>query len=97
MRPLRRAEPDDEVLLVWYVLPRSPVPWRVVGSASARCPVLLEGGAEDSGLKLVLRQGPLVLRGYREDGSLDYAAIRDVGQGEASSGPSGAPRRTGGG
>ena len=41
-----------------------------------------EGWAEDAGLPPELRRGPRVLRGYREDGSLYYAAIRVVPEGE---------------
>lgn len=78
---LRPARPDDEVLLISYAPLRERSPWREVG------PVFVHarpcgGWAEDSGLPPELRQGPRVLRGYREDGSLDYSAIRVVHEGE---------------
>ncbi|SNS09686.1 Protein of unknown function [Geodermatophilus saharensis] len=41
-----------------------------------------EGWAEDAGLPPELREGPRVLRGHREDGSPDHAAIRVVPEGE---------------
>ncbi len=78
---LRRARPDDEVGLVSYAPLRQRSPGREVG------PVFVHarpcgGWPEDSGLPPELRRGPRVLRGYREDGALDYSAIRVVPEGE---------------
>ena len=78
---LRRARPDDEVLLVSYAPLRQRSAWREVGPVFVHARPCA-GWAEDSGLPPELRQGPRVLRGYREDGSLDYSAIRVVQEGE---------------
>ena len=78
---LRLARPDDEVLLVSYAPLRQRSPWREVGPVFVHAGPC-QGWAEDSGLPPELRQGPRVLRGYREDGSLDYSAIRVVHEGE---------------
>jgi hypothetical protein len=40
-----------------------------------------QGWAADPGLPPELRRGPRVLRGYREDGSLHYSAVRVVPEG----------------
>ncbi|MGY1695394.1 MULTISPECIES: DUF1203 domain-containing protein [unclassified Geodermatophilus] len=78
---LRRARPDDEVWLVAHAPLRGRSPWREVGPVFVHARPC-EGWAETSGLPPELRQGPRVLRGYREDGSLDYSAIRVVPEGE---------------
>jgi hypothetical protein len=78
---LRRGRPDEEVLLISYAPLRTQSPWREVGPVFVHARAC-EGWAEDSGLPPELRRGPRVLRGYREDGSLDYGAIRVVEQGE---------------
>lgn len=78
---LRGAGPDDEVLLISYAPLRRRSPWREVGPVFVHARPC-EGWAEDSGLPPQLRRGPRVLRGYREDGSLDYSAIRIVHEGE---------------
>jgi hypothetical protein len=77
---LRPATPDDEVVLISHAPLREQSPWREVG------PVFVHAGPcagydEQSGLPSELRTGPRVLRGYRLDGSLDYAAIRTVAEG----------------
>jgi DNA-binding Lrp family transcriptional regulator len=74
---LRRARPDDEVLLVSYAPLRQNSPWREVGPVFVHAGPC-EGWAAEVGLPPELRRGPRVLRGYRRDGSLDYAAIRVV-------------------
>ena len=78
---LRRARPEDDVVLISYAPLREASPWREVG------PVFVHAGpcggwTEGAGLPPDLRRGPRVLRGYRADGSLDYSAIRVVAQGE---------------
>jgi hypothetical protein len=78
---LRRARPDDDVLLISYAPQHQPSPWREVG------PVFVHAGpcggwTEETGLPPELRSGPRVPRGYRADGSLDYSAIRVVPEGE---------------
>ena len=78
---LRRARPDDEVLLVSYAPLRRPSPWREVGPVFVHARPC-EGWTEASGLPPELRRGPRVLRGYRDDGWLDYSAIRVVNEGK---------------
>jgi Protein of unknown function (DUF1203) len=78
---LRRARPDDDVVLVSHAPQRRPSPWRETG------PVFVHAGPCDgwtaaTGLPPELREGPRVLRGYRADGSLDYDAVRVVPAGE---------------
>jgi hypothetical protein len=78
---LRRARPDDDVLLISYAPLRQASPSREVGPVfvhADRC----DGWTEQTGLPPELRTGSRVLRGYRADGSLDYAAIRVVPEGE---------------
>jgi len=78
---LRRARADDDVLLISHApLPRQS-PWREVGPVFVHAGPCL-GWPADGGLPAELRRGPRVLRGYRGDGSLDYAAIRVVAEGE---------------
>jgi hypothetical protein len=78
---LRRARPDDEVLLISYAPLRRPSPWREVGPVFVHARPC-EGWTADVGLPPELRRGPRVLRGYRRDGSLDYSAIRVIQKGE---------------
>jgi hypothetical protein len=78
---LRRARPDDEVLLISYAPLRSRSAWREVGPVFVHAGPC-DGWPEDGGLPPELRLGPRVLRGYRGDGSLDYDAIRVVPDGE---------------
>jgi hypothetical protein len=78
---LRRARSDEEVLLISYAPLRTPSPWREVGPVFVHAGPC-EGWAEDAGLPPELRRGPRVLRAYREDGSLDYGAIRVVEKGD---------------
>jgi len=78
---LRRATPDDDVLLISHAPLGQPSAWREVG------PVFIHaqpcaGYDDTAGLPVELGQGPKVLRGYRSDGSLDYDAIRTVDPGE---------------
>ncbi|MGI5131187.1 DUF1203 domain-containing protein [Pseudonocardia sp. CA-107938] len=78
---LRPATPDDDVVLISHAPLREQSPWREVGPVfvhAGPCP----GYDEGSGLPSELRTGPRVLRGYHSDGSLDYDAIRTVGEGE---------------
>ena len=77
---LRAATSDDDVVLVSHAPLHEQSPWREVG------PVFVHAGAcpgydERAGLPPELRTGPRVLRGYHADGSLDYDAIRTVGEG----------------
>jgi DNA-binding Lrp family transcriptional regulator len=78
---LRRAHPDDEVVLVSYAPQRRRSPWREVGPVFVHARPCA-GWTEEVGLPAELRVGPRVLRGYRADGSLDYDAIRVVPDGE---------------
>lgn len=83
---LRRARPDDDVLLISYAPLRQRSPWREVGPVFVHARAC-DGWAEEAGLPPELRRGPRVLRGYREDGSLDYSAIRIVCEGDDVAGP----------
>jgi hypothetical protein len=78
---LRRARPDDDVVLISYAPLRQLSPWREVGPVFVHAEPC-EGWADHAGLPPELRRGPRVLRGYRADGSLDYSAIRVIPEGE---------------
>jgi hypothetical protein len=68
-------------VLIAHAPLREQSPWREVGPVfvhAGPCP----GFDERAGLPQDVRTGPRVLRGYRHDGSLDYDAIRTVGEGE---------------
>ena len=78
---LRIAEPGDQVSLVAYRPFDDPSPWSEVGPVfvhTAGCP----GHDDPARLPQRLRTGPRILRTYHADGSMDYADITLVPEGE---------------
>ncbi|NUR09631.1 MAG: DUF1203 domain-containing protein [Nocardioidaceae bacterium] len=78
---LRVAEPGEDVALVSYRPFDEPSPWAEVGPVFVHrsgCP----GYADPRRLPEQLRSGPRILRTYAPDGSLDYADITRVPDGE---------------
>jgi Protein of unknown function (DUF1203) len=67
---LRFAHAGEPIALVSYAPFETPSPWREVGPAyihAEQCP-----GYDGPGLPAQLRRGPVVLRTYRGDGSMNY-------------------------
>jgi hypothetical protein len=68
---LRFARPRESLALISYAPFEKRSPWREVGPVyvhAERC-----GGPGDSGVPAGLSRGPLLLRTYQADGSMDYA------------------------
>jgi hypothetical protein len=78
---LRLAEPGEDVALIAYRPFEETSPWSEVGPVFVHRSAC-EGYADDSVLPEALRRGPRILRTYHADGSLDYADITRVADGE---------------
>ncbi len=68
---LRFAEAGERIALISWAPFTEISPWREVGPVyvhASRC-----AGPEGSGVPVGLSRGPLLLRTYRADGSMDYA------------------------
>jgi Protein of unknown function (DUF1203) len=77
---LRLAERDEQIALISYAPFQHRSPWTEVGPVYVHADAC--GGYAGDGLPTQLRTGPRILRTYRGDGTLDYAHVTLVPEGE---------------
>ena len=76
---LRHAQAGESIALISYAPLDGPSPWREVGPVyvhARRC----AGYDAGSGLPGELRRGPLLLRTYRADATMNYDHLTPVGE-----------------